>query len=100
MIYCFDMDGTICTQVADQKYYKAEPIQPMVDAINRLYDAGHTIKVHTARGMASGKDFSITTRKQLIEFGVKFDSLTMGKPAADLYIDDKGLSIEDFLHDQ
>ena len=97
MIYCFDIDGTICTQTANQEYHKAEPFNLMIDKINHLKDEGHTIKILTARGMGSGKDFKKLTHEQLVKWGVKFDELTMGKPSADFYIDDKGVSIEDFL---
>ena len=37
------------------------------------------------------------TRTQLIEWGVKFHDLFLGKPAGDIYIDDKGIKDEDFF---
>ena len=39
------------------------------------------------------------TYKQLTDWGVKFNSLFMGKPAGDLYVDDKGIKDEEFFRD-
>ena len=39
-----------------------------------------------------------TTEQQLFEWGVKYHELFMGKPAADYYIDDKGISDKDFFN--
>ena len=37
------------------------------------------------------------TKEQLEEWGVKHHDLFLGKPAGDLYIDDKGMKDEDFF---
>ena len=36
MVYVFDIDGTICTQV-NRDYAQAIPIKPRIKAINKLY---------------------------------------------------------------
>jgi rfaE bifunctional protein nucleotidyltransferase chain/domain len=87
MIYCFDIDGTICT--ISKKYTEAKPIKHIIDKVNDLYDKGHTIKIFTARGQATGWNYKELTEKQLKEWNVKYHQLIMGKPSADLYIDDK-----------
>jgi carbamoyl-phosphate synthase large subunit len=97
MIYCFDLDGTICTKTEKTSYYDAVPFDEMVNKINRLYDEGHTIKVYTARGGLTRKDWRALTERQLSEWGVKHHELIMGKPAADYYIDDKAIHPNDFL---
>jgi carbamoyl-phosphate synthase large subunit len=97
LIYCFDVDGTICTLTEDFGYEYAQPIDEMVDKVNRLYDEGHTIKIHTARGQTSGIDWEAFTIEQLKEWGVKFHEFYYGKPSADFYIDDKGINVKDFL---
>ena len=43
MIYCFDLDGTICTSVKKSQYELAKPDNVVVNEINRLYDEGHKI---------------------------------------------------------
>ena len=95
--FCVDIDGTLCSTTKDQKYHEAKPFVHMIDRINKLYDAGHTIKLLTARGMGSGKNFEEITKKQIKEWGVKHHSLEFGKPSADYYLDDKALTIDDFI---
>ena len=97
MIYCIDVDGTICTKTEDSSYEHALPYQSMIDKINKLYDEGHHIKIFTARGGNTGKDWTKLTADQLRKLGVKYHTLIMGKPAADFYIDDKGIHPNDFL---
>lgn len=96
MIYCFDVDGTICTITENHEYHKAIPVPEMVNKINELYDEGHTIKIATARGQTSGKKYHDLTSKQLEEWGVKYHEL-YDKPSADFYIDDKGMTPGEFL---
>jgi hypothetical protein len=37
------------------------------------------------------------THKQLLEWGCMFHDLFLGKPSADYYIDDKGVSAHEFF---
>lgn len=83
-----DVDGTLFKRGKD--YYDVKPNQEIIDLINRLFDAGHYIKIFTSRGSSSGVDFREVTEKQLKDFGVKFHELEMvGKK--DLVIDDFSL---------
>jgi dTDP-glucose 4,6-dehydratase len=86
-----DIDGTLCsTPAAD--YAAASPIPEAVAAINRLYERGHRIILLTARGTVTGIDWRSLTERQLLEWGVRYHELVFGKPAADVYIDDKAIS--------
>jgi hypothetical protein len=104
--YVFDVDGTVCTTVDDGDYLKAKPYKHRIKQINYLYEQGHTIIFHTARGMGRHRniiqlavdDFYLMTRKQLFDWDIKFHKLFMGKPSADIYIDDKGITDEDFFN--
>lgn len=106
MVYVFDIDGTICTKVTDGNYSSAKPIKNRIEIVNRLYEEGNTIIFQTARGMGrSGNSqafawefFGDFTKKQLNDWGVKFHSLFMGKPAGDIYIDDKAIHDIDFFN--
>tara|TARA_B110000444_G_C18587129_1_gene476716 strand:+ start:181 stop:477 length:297 start_codon:yes stop_codon:yes gene_type:complete len=91
MIYCFDIDGTICTQEVD--YSDAKPFLKRISKINELYDEGHEIVFLTARGFKTGIDWREITLNQLNNWGVKYHNLHFGKPNADIYIDDKGSDI-------
>lgn len=97
MIYCFDIDGTICTTVIDSKYENAIPYKEAIDEVNSLYRSGHTILVMTARGSVSGKDWTDLTAKQLEEWGLKYHKLIMHqKPHADVFVDDKAINAVDW----
>lgn len=106
MTYVFDIDGTICT-ITDGDYANAEPLQDRIEKVNALYDEGHTIIFQTARGMGRTRNnaehawqlFYVFTYEQLKNWGVKFHSLFLGKPAGDIYVDDKGIKDEDFFTD-
>ena len=99
MIYIFDIDGTICT-LTDGNYFFAEPIKSRITVINNLFQEGNEIIFFTARGMKSSKndvnnakkEWEQLTRRQLDDWGVSYHKLILGKPAADLYIDDKGIN--------
>jgi carbamoyl-phosphate synthase large subunit len=96
MKYCFDIDGTICTNTFG-KYDDAEPFEPMIAKVNALYEQGHSIIFFTARGTTTGKDWRALTEKQLNQWGVKYHKVIFGKPEADIFIDDRGISNIDFL---
>ena len=63
--------------------------------INLLFDQGHKIILFTARGSATGINWEATTREQMIAWNTRHHKLLFGKPAADYYIDDKLITIED-----
>ena len=92
MIYCFDIDGTICDTPGND-YPSAEPFRDVICKINELYEAGHTIKMFTARGSVSGKDWTEFTIKQLKNWGVSYHELIMNKkPHYDILVDDKAIN--------
>lgn len=106
MIYCFDIDGTVCTSYSGD-YEKSQPIKDRIEKVNQLYDEGNTIFMLTARGMGRTDNDQIGaykcmytfTENQLNKWGVKYHKLFLGKPNADLYIDDKGMKDLDFFGD-
>jgi len=73
--------------------------------VNQLFDSGHIVIIHTARGMGRFKNdsrlaiqaFEELTISQLNRWGVKYSILFLGKPAGDIYIDDKGVKDVDFF---
>lgn len=87
---CFDLDGTLCSNTFGA-YESAEPLPWAIARVNALALAGHRIVILTARGSASGIDWSDRTRTQLQRWGVHYDELVFGKPSADVYIDDRAL---------
>ncbi len=98
LIYCFDLDGTLCTTVSSGNYDKSQPIYDRIEEVNKLYDAGHEIIIDTARGSLTGLDWYELTKYQLDVWGVKHHKLRVGtKIAADHYIDDKGENADNFF---
>jgi len=95
LTYCFDIDGTICTNTQGD-YGSAQPFQSRIEHINHLYEVGHTIKLFTARGSTTGIDWRQLTELQLAKWGLRYHTLIMGKPFADFFIDDKATNSEEY----
>lgn len=99
MIYVVDIDDTICkSPVVNGRndYANAIPIVETIKKVNDLYDQGHIINYWTARGGNTGLDWTDLTRSQLELWGCKYHSFKTGKPAYDVWIDDKAINARDF----
>ena len=91
-----DIDNTICaTGEGVDKYERATPDPVSISYVNSLYEKGDEITYWTARGNASGVDYTDLTKKQLTEWGCKYHTLIMGKPSYDILIDDKTMHPRD-----
>ena len=112
MRYCIDIDGTICNPGTCKscQYEGATPKKDRIEYVNKLYDKGHYIIYFTARAMGRNSDKPIDEAKKVAEevlkpltkmqldiWGCKYHELIMGKPHADLFIDDKGINCDDFF---
>ena len=105
MKYVIDIDGTICYKKEEEDYDQSSPIMNRIEVINKLYEKGNQITYFTARGMGRYSDnqmlaiqeFYSMTENQLNSWGAKYHNLILGKPSADIYIDDKGIKDEDFF---
>jgi hypothetical protein len=98
MKVCFDIDGVLCDQVA-KDYVDAQPHLPMIAFLNKLYERGDYIVLHTSRYMGRtnqnreeaeriGRE---QTERQLAGWGVRYHELWMGKPRYDFVIDDRSV---------
>jgi len=95
IVYC-DLDETLCSlPVGSRRYGEATPIRENIQKVNKLYDAGHTIVIWTARGRTTGIEWRAVTEYQLKKWGVKYHSLSFDKPVFDMLIDDKAGNIND-----
>jgi len=100
MIYCFDLDGTLCSAREDMQYHLAQPYWDRIAVVNRLSVAGHYIVIDTARGSGTGDDWFLVTKRQLDNWGLRYNELRVGqKPFADKYIDDRA-ELADFFFDR
>jgi hypothetical protein len=96
MTFVVDIDQTIFLYPNNEiEYEYAVPNVSEIDIINKLYDCGHVIIMHTGRNW----DKYEYTVKQLEDFDVNYDQLVMGKPQG-IYIDrDSYKSIKEINHD-
>jgi hypothetical protein len=84
-VFCFDIDNTLCGPISSQvDYSEVEPIKEMISFVNELYNKGHIIYLYTGRHTMQ----ALVTNKWLEEHQVKYHHLYLGKPVADVYIDD------------
>lgn len=97
MIYCFDLDETLCTKAINGDYATAKPIPDAILQVNRLWMMGNKILIFTGRGSSSGKDWTELTQRQLKEWKINHDELIMNrKPTYDVVIDDKAINAVDW----
>jgi len=99
MKYMVDIDGTIVSNTDNSNYHEAVPMMDRIAHFNLLYDQGHEIHYWTARGSQSGKDWFKLTVQQLAQWGVKYTTANTGKPAYDIWIDDKAINVETYFED-
>jgi hypothetical protein len=92
--FVFDIDGVIASLVPDNDYSRALPIDNNIRTVNELHARGNRIVLFTARGSATGIDWAAVTGAQLASWGVRFDELRFGKPAADYYVDDRMIGLD------
>jgi len=93
-----DIDETICFYESERNYNFAKPDHARIEKINKLYDEGHEITYYSARGSTTGIDWMETTKDQLLTWGCKFHSLSVGKkPPYDLLICDKAINSEEYF---
>ena len=98
---CFDIDNTLIKYRAPgQTYSQCEANYKMIDLLKKLKTLGHTIILHTARGMRTArqnvglamKTVAADTFESLEKLDIPYDEIYFGKPDADLYIDDKAFN--------
>jgi CMP-N,N'-diacetyllegionaminic acid synthase len=97
VIIYVDIDETICMTPENRDYTQSTPIAKNIEKINKLYDQGNTIMYWTARGTATGIDWSEVTKKQFDDWGVKRHGINFGKPVYDLFICDKAMESLEFF---
>lgn len=100
----FDLDDTISIH-RNRDYANAAPIQATVDKMRKLKKDGCEIYIYSARGQNSCHgDLELIEQRNRAQIenwlkthDVPCDKLIFGKPLGDLYVDDKGVSLDDFL---
>lgn len=100
-----DLDGTICEAThGGDEYFTAKPKLDVINRMRLLKATGHSIVIYTARGMNKfsnniqriEREYRQRTEWWLREYQVPYDQLLFGKPAGDVYVDDKGMNPDEF----
>ena len=100
--FVFDLDRTLIYDTNENP----TAIKKNVDFCNGLFEIGHKIIIHTARGMLShNNDVELIKEtyeekiKSILDSNeIKYTELIFGKPYADIYIDDKAINAFDDLN--
>lgn len=99
-----DFDDTLAF-AENRDWANASPNEQLIKKTNALYDQGWTIDIFTARGSISCSSREEAARKYkagmeewLAKFGVKYNQISFEKPLAAYYVDDKGITPENFLN--
>ena len=98
-----DFDDTIAFH-QNRNFDEALPNEPLINKLNDLYDQGWKIDIFTARGSISCRSrieaadkYGAHIESWLEKHRVKYHALSFDKPLAAYYIDDKGITPEDFI---
>lgn len=99
-----DFDDTLAF-TSNRDWENAEPNIALIEKCNELYNAGWQVDIFTARGSISCRSrveaeekYGEQIRSWLERHHVKYHMLSFDKPLAAYYIDDKGITPEDFIY--
>jgi phosphoglycolate phosphatase-like HAD superfamily hydrolase len=87
-----DLDGVLCTEEMFLERPLAQPIAGAAAALRRLRAAGYVVVIYTARGWGEYR----VAKQWLDDHGFEYDGLHMGKPVADVWIDDRAIRFTDW----
>jgi hypothetical protein len=90
MVILIDIDGTVCSEESPFDRPLARPIPGAVEKVNSYKTNGHVVVFWTGRGW----DQYRVTKNWLDSHGFRYDQLIMGRPIANLIIDDRARRFE------
>lgn len=93
MVICCDLDGTLTLETEGHDYANRTPRIPVICRIRQLYHDGSRIILYSARLKRDRK----VTINWLTKYNVPYHELILGKPKADVYIDDRSRRPEEVL---
>ena len=99
-----DFDDTLAYH-QNRDWANAKPNEKLIEKTNKLFDSGWQVDIFTARGSISCSTreeakakYQVGMEEWLAKHGVKYHSISFDKPLAAYYIDDKGMSPEEFVN--
>jgi capsule biosynthesis phosphatase len=93
MVICCDLDGTLTLETEGHDYANRTPRISMIHKIRQWCHDGHQIILCSARLKIDRKITILWLKK----YHVPYHELILGKPKADIYIDDKARRPEEVL---
>ncbi len=87
-----DLDGVICTEERTFERPLAKPMPGARESLQALADQGHTIIIYTGRSWSEQR----VCQHWLDEHQIPHHGLHMGKPIADVWIDDRAVRFTDW----
>jgi capsule biosynthesis phosphatase len=93
MVICVDLDGVLTLETEGWDYANRTPRISMLHKIRQWYRDGSHIILYSARLKIDRKITTVWLKK----YHVPYHELILGKPRADLYIDDKAMRPEEVL---
>ena len=87
MTILIDLDGVVCTEEPTFERSLATLVPGAREALDAIAEAGHTIVVYSSRSWAELE----MTRRWLDDNGVTYHGIHLGKPIADVHLDDRAL---------
>lgn len=92
MRIAIDLDGVIAQGVDYTNYEECRVVPGTTEYMLSLKDAGYYIIIYSARWEEDRE----VTELWLFAHGVPYNELILGKPLADIYLDDKALKFENW----
>jgi len=86
-----DLDATLTNGEYYWKGDKPTPNQKVIDWVKKKYYEGNVILIHTARRCEEYR----MTKAWLDEHGVLYHAIVLDKLAADIYLDDRNMMLEE-----
>lgn len=104
MNICIDLDGVICcNKKENESYSDLKPLPGAVKSLNQFKKYGHYIIIYTSRhmGTCQSNEGKIVANlfylyKWLKKYKIPYDEIKIGKPRAEIYIDDRGYRYENW----
>jgi len=91
--FVVDIDGILCNVVSHTQYSVAKPNNIVVQKVRDLHVRGHKIILYTSRHEIDRE----VSEKWLRDNAIPYTQLVMDKPQADYYIDDKFISVDNWI---
>ena len=94
-VICVDVDHTLTADLPGQYSPDPTPYMPVIYQVKRLHRTGHIIIIWTARQWGDAPNLV----SWLVKHQIPYHGIMMGKGGADIYLDDKMISIDQFIRE-